>query len=102
MAGVDTLGSARKAYERRAWSDAYAHPDSAHRPAPLAVDDLNRLGTAAHLTGRWKLGRWLGQAQRVPGCRGSCRVHHAAVRPATAADPGRDPKRPGTALVAAG
>jgi DNA-binding NarL/FixJ family response regulator len=42
----------RRAYERAAWGDAYAHLSAADRETPLDLDDLERLAVAAYLTGR--------------------------------------------------
>jgi DNA-binding CsgD family transcriptional regulator len=49
---IDQLAHGRACYERRAWSDAYDALSSADHAAPLDVDDLDRLATAAYLTGR--------------------------------------------------
>jgi len=42
----------RAAFERRAWGVAYSNLSSAERERPLSPDDLNRLATSAHMTGR--------------------------------------------------
>lgn len=42
----------RQAYARRAWADAHASLSAADRAAPLDVEDLERLATAASLIGR--------------------------------------------------
>ena len=50
--GPSALAEGRDAYARRAWEDAYRALSLADQAAPLAVDDLDRLGLAAALTGR--------------------------------------------------
>ncbi|HEV8238774.1 MAG TPA: LuxR C-terminal-related transcriptional regulator, partial [Thermoanaerobaculia bacterium] len=47
----DALERGRTAYERQAWADAYAAFAEADRTSPLGAADLDRLATAAHLTG---------------------------------------------------
>lgn len=47
----DALHRGRTAYERQAWSDAYAALADANRATPLDADDLDRLATTAHLIG---------------------------------------------------
>ena len=49
---MDHLEHGRECYGRRAWSDAYHALLCADQAAPLDVDDLDRLATAAYLTGR--------------------------------------------------
>jgi DNA-binding CsgD family transcriptional regulator len=49
---MDPLEHGRDCYKRRAWADAYHALQSADRTAPLAVDDLDRMATAAYLIGR--------------------------------------------------
>ncbi|WP_281354907.1 helix-turn-helix transcriptional regulator [Chelativorans xinjiangense] len=49
---TDQLVLGRKAYEERAWDDAYRFLSRASEAAPLAVDDLERLAMSAYLTGR--------------------------------------------------
>lgn len=46
------VGSAREAFDRAAWEDAYTLLSAAARTAPLEPDDLRRLAVAALLTGR--------------------------------------------------
>jgi DNA-binding CsgD family transcriptional regulator len=46
------LSEGLAAFERKAWGDAYDNLAAADAQAPLGNDDLIRLGTAAHLTGR--------------------------------------------------
>ena len=46
------LDSARDAFARGAWGEAYAGLAAADRRAPLGSDDLERLASAAHLVGR--------------------------------------------------
>ena len=48
---MDHLEHGRACYGRRAWSDAYHALLCADQATPLAVDDLDRLATAADLTG---------------------------------------------------
>jgi len=47
----DALELGRAAFQREAWSDAYAALRDADRTEPLSADDLERLGTAAYLIG---------------------------------------------------
>lgn len=49
---VNNLERGRACYQRRAWSDAYDALLCADQGAPLQADDLDRLATAAYLTGR--------------------------------------------------
>jgi DNA-binding CsgD family transcriptional regulator len=49
---ADHLEYGRECYGRRAWSDAYHSLQCADRATPLVADDLDRLATAAYLTGR--------------------------------------------------
>ncbi|MFW6034159.1 MAG: LuxR C-terminal-related transcriptional regulator [bacterium] len=51
MTTVDVLDQGRDAYARQAWADAYTHLSAADRATPLGPDDLERLATAAYLTG---------------------------------------------------
>ena len=48
---MNHLEHGRDCYERRAWGDAYRALLRADRAAPLDVDDLDRLATAAYLIG---------------------------------------------------
>ena len=48
----DLLAQARAAFARQAWKDAWAQLSAADAAQPLAPEDLARLATAAHLTGR--------------------------------------------------
>ena len=52
MTRADILAQARDALRRRAWTEGYRLLAEADRDGPLAPDDLERLATAAHLTGR--------------------------------------------------
>jgi ATP/maltotriose-dependent transcriptional regulator MalT len=52
MNALETLRKGRGAYALRRWAEAYAHLSAADLAAPLGVDDLERLATAAFLTGR--------------------------------------------------
>jgi ATP/maltotriose-dependent transcriptional regulator MalT len=52
MAVVDASGRGREAFERRAWSEAYAHLRDADDGSRLDPADLERLAVAAHLVGR--------------------------------------------------
>src|SRR5262249_37549118 len=47
----DALQRGRTAYDRQAWSDAYAGLAEADRMSPLDAADLDRLATTAHLIG---------------------------------------------------
>jgi ATP/maltotriose-dependent transcriptional regulator MalT len=49
---TDPLERARVAFEGQAWADAYEGLIEAQGIAPLGLDDLERLATAAFLTGR--------------------------------------------------
>lgn len=48
----DALDRGRAAFVQRAWADAYAQLTAADRKAALALEDLERLATVAHLVGR--------------------------------------------------
>jgi DNA-binding CsgD family transcriptional regulator len=52
MGTVGTLERARESFAQRAWTGAYTLFSSADREAPLGVDDLELLATAAYLVGR--------------------------------------------------
>ncbi|HEX2028027.1 MAG TPA: LuxR C-terminal-related transcriptional regulator [Nitriliruptorales bacterium] len=47
----DPVAAGREAFERRVWSDAYEHLRDAAEDHELEPDDLDRLATAAYLTG---------------------------------------------------
>lgn len=47
----DQLRHGRQCYQRRAWHDAHQALLSADRDSPLGADDLDRLATAAYLSG---------------------------------------------------
>ena len=49
---MDPLEHGRECYGRRAWGDAYQALLSADQATALQPDDLDRLATAAYLTGR--------------------------------------------------
>lgn len=49
---LDSLDQGRDAYRRREWDHAYDSLSRADEKAPLGVEDLERLATAAYLTGR--------------------------------------------------
>src|SRR5688572_32712876 len=49
---MDALQHGRECYARRAWADAYQALLSADQATALQPDDLDRLATAAFLTGR--------------------------------------------------
>lgn len=51
MTREDTLDRGREAFERQAWADAYALLSGADREARLGLDDVEKLATAAYLTG---------------------------------------------------
>jgi DNA-binding CsgD family transcriptional regulator/tetratricopeptide (TPR) repeat protein len=49
---VDTLAAGRRSFTQYAWTDCYVALSAADREFPLEPEDLQRLATAAHLTGR--------------------------------------------------
>src|SRR4030095_16907537 len=49
---MDHLERGRECYDRHEWGDAYQALLSADQAAALQADDLERLATAAYLTGR--------------------------------------------------
>jgi DNA-binding CsgD family transcriptional regulator len=49
---TETIQRGRRAYQERAWIDAYEAFSQANNDAPLAADDLERFAFAAGLTGR--------------------------------------------------
>ncbi|MFW6204231.1 MAG: DNA-binding response regulator, partial [Actinomycetota bacterium] len=51
MPTADLLDRGRDAFARQSWADAYARLAAADRDASLEPDDLERLATAAYLTG---------------------------------------------------
>jgi DNA-binding NarL/FixJ family response regulator len=51
MSRDDRIAHGRAAFERRAWTEAYDTLLEADRETPLALDDLERAGLAAHLIG---------------------------------------------------
>jgi DNA-binding CsgD family transcriptional regulator len=52
MTTAGALDEGRGAFGRRAWADACSGLSAADREAPLSPEDLERLATAAYLTGR--------------------------------------------------
>ena len=52
MADIRALERARRAFAQRAWAESYRLLGLVDREAPLAPEDLDRLATAAYLTGR--------------------------------------------------
>jgi DNA-binding NarL/FixJ family response regulator len=52
MTPADTLDHARASFQRQRWADAFAQLAAADRETPLGPEDLERLATAAYLTGR--------------------------------------------------
>ena len=52
MTKADALDRGRAAFGRRAWGDSYAQLSAADREAPLEPEDLERLATAAYLSGK--------------------------------------------------
>jgi DNA-binding CsgD family transcriptional regulator len=52
MTMADALDRGRGAFGRHAWADAYSGLSAADRESPLEAEDLERLATAAYLTGR--------------------------------------------------
>jgi DNA-binding CsgD family transcriptional regulator len=69
MAGDDPLDQGRRSFAGQAWADAYARLSAADHHAPLEPEDLERLATAAYLTGRNDDGADLG-----------ARAHHEFLR----------------------
>ncbi len=51
MVTADRLASCRDAFDRHAWAEAYECLARADREAELAIDELERLATAAYLSG---------------------------------------------------
>jgi DNA-binding CsgD family transcriptional regulator len=51
MSDGDVLDEGRRAFGRRAWAEAYDRLSAADRRVALGADDLERLATAAYLTG---------------------------------------------------
>jgi len=52
MTTADMLHRGREAFVQQAWGDAYTQLSSADHEAPLELEDLERLATAAYLVGR--------------------------------------------------
>src|SRR5262245_25338575 len=52
MTTANAIARGRASFTRRAWADAYAELSAADRGSMLDVEDLERLATAAELTGR--------------------------------------------------
>jgi len=52
MADTETLRQARQSFEQKAWADSYRLFEAADRETDLEPQDLERLATAAHLTGQ--------------------------------------------------
>ncbi|GAB3269592.1 LuxR C-terminal-related transcriptional regulator [Arthrobacter pigmenti] len=52
MAATEAVEQGRAAFDRYAWDDAYRMLSEADHATPLEAADLERLGTAAYLTGR--------------------------------------------------
>jgi DNA-binding CsgD family transcriptional regulator len=69
VGGGDPLEQGRRAFAAQAWADAYEHLEAADGAASLAVEDLERLATAAHMLGR-----------ADDATRAWERAHHAAMR----------------------
>jgi DNA-binding CsgD family transcriptional regulator len=69
MAGADPLDQGRRSFAGQAWADAYAQLSAADRHHPLEPEDLERLATAAYLTGRNDDGADIG-----------ARAHHEFLR----------------------
>ena len=75
---TDLAGRGRLAYDRRIWSEAYAHLSAAAARSALDPADLDRLATAAYLVGREDEGEavsarayraWLACGQQEPAIR---------------------------------
>ena len=69
MAGDDALEQGRRSFAEQAWADAHAQLSAADRLDPLEPEDLERLATAAYLTGRDDAGADAGS-----------RAHHEFLR----------------------
>ena len=77
---MSPLEVGRDAFERRAWGEAYTQLSAADVGADLSLDDLERLATAAYLTGQDDcVDAWarayqqcltLGEAARAARCAG--------------------------------
>jgi ATP/maltotriose-dependent transcriptional regulator MalT len=52
MSDIHLLARARKFFEQHTWAESYRLFEAADREAPLEPEDLERLATAAYLTGR--------------------------------------------------
>jgi tetratricopeptide (TPR) repeat protein len=52
MARMDALERGRESFRRKAWGDAYAQFSDVDLQTPLGLDDLERLASAAYLSGR--------------------------------------------------
>jgi len=52
VANSDELAAAQEAYGQRRWADAHGHLAAADRQRSLDAEPLDRLGTAAYLTGQ--------------------------------------------------
>ena len=52
MPKTDAVAQGRESFARRAWADAYACLSAADRKASLEPKDLERLATAAYLSGK--------------------------------------------------
>src|SRR5687768_2608193 len=52
VTAIDALDQGRESFGRQAWADACAHLSAADQEAPLGLQDLERLATAAELIGR--------------------------------------------------
>jgi DNA-binding CsgD family transcriptional regulator len=52
MTTAHPLAEGRESFQRQAWADAYVQLSAADQQAPLGPEDLERLATAAYLTGR--------------------------------------------------
>jgi DNA-binding CsgD family transcriptional regulator/tetratricopeptide (TPR) repeat protein len=50
--GADPRTRGRESFDRQDWNEAFSYLSMADRERPLAVEDLERLATAAHLVGR--------------------------------------------------
>ena len=64
MTAAGALALSRESLERQAWADAYAQLVAADHQAPLALEDLERLATAAYLAGREATAPILARAHR--------------------------------------
>ncbi|MEO6207447.1 MAG: LuxR C-terminal-related transcriptional regulator [Candidatus Limnocylindrales bacterium] len=91
MTPEDAIAQGRAAFDRHAWTEAYQVLRAADEEAPLVVEDLERIGIAAHLTGQDD------EAVTLWG-----RAHHEAMRTDDVLGAARMAFRVGMALAGRG